>query len=58
MVQIAVFFIENIIAISNISFPYMYTLVTGNRTYINKGCNLLHPYLLTVLLSIPFDKLP
>ena len=28
------------------------------RTNINKGCNLLNPYLLTVLLSIPFNKLP
>ena len=24
----------------------------------SKGCNLLNPYLLTVLLPIPFDKLP
>ena len=25
---------------------------------VNKGCNLLNPYLLTVLLSMPFNKLP
>ena len=30
--------------------------VTQKRTYVNKGCNLLNPYLLTVLLSIPFNK--
>ena len=32
--------------------------VTEKRTYVNKGCNLLSPYVLTVLLSIPFNKLP
>ena len=32
--------------------------VTETRTNINKGCNLQNPYLLTVLLSIPFNKLP
>ena len=26
--------------------------------YVNKGCNLLNPSFLTVLLWIPFDKLP
>ena len=28
------------------------------RTFVNKGCNLQSPYLLTVLLSIFFNKLP
>ena len=32
--------------------------VTEKRTYVNKGYILLKPYLLTVLLSIPFYKLP
>ena len=32
--------------------------VIEKRGYINKGHNLLNPYLLTVLLSIPFNKLP
>ena len=32
--------------------------VTENRTYVNKVGNLLNPYLLTVLLSISFNKLP
>ena len=31
---------------------------TEKKTYSNKGWNLLEPYHLTVLLSIPFDKLP
>ena len=37
-------------------FPYK-KCVTEKRTYVNKGGNLRDPYLLTVLLSIPFDKL-
>ena len=28
------------------------------RKYVNKGCNFLNSYVLTVLLSIPFNKLP
>ena len=32
--------------------------VTEKRTYINKGCDLVNPYLQTVLLSIPFNKIP
>ena len=32
--------------------------VTKKRTYANKGCNLLNPYFLTCMLSIPFDNLP
>ena len=32
--------------------------VTEKRIYVNKGCNLLNSYLLTVLLLIPFNKLP
>ena len=31
--------------------------VNEKRTSVNKGWNLLNPYLLMVLLSIPFDKL-
>ena len=31
--------------------------VTEKRTYVNKGFNLLNPYHLTVLLSMPFNKL-
>ena len=31
--------------------------VSQKRTYVNKGCTLLNPYVLMVLLSIPFDKL-
>ena len=31
---------------------------TEKITYVNKGCNLLNPYILTVLLSISFNKLP
>jgi hypothetical protein len=30
--------------------------VIDKTTYVNKGCNLIDPYLLTVLLSIPFNK--
>ena len=32
--------------------------VVEKRTYVSKGCNLINPYLLTVLLTIPFSKLP
>ena len=31
---------------------------TEKRTYINKGCNLLNPFLLTFLLPVPLNKLP
>ena len=31
---------------------------TEKRTYVIKGCNLNSKYLVTVLLSIPFNKLP
>ena len=40
-----------------IFLPYK-KCVTEKKTYVNKGCNLLDPYLLTVLLSIPLNKLP
>ena len=33
-------------------------LCSEKRTHVNKGCNLLNFYLLMVLLSIPFNKLP
>ena len=32
--------------------------VAEKRTYVNKGRNLLNTYILKVLLSIPFNKLP
>ena len=32
--------------------------VTEKRKYVNKGCNLVNPYPITVLLKIPFKKLP
>ena len=32
--------------------------ISEKRTYVKKGCNLINTYLLTILLSIPFDKLP
>jgi hypothetical protein len=32
--------------------------VTGKRTNVKKGCKLLNPYLVTVLSSILFNKLP
>ena len=32
--------------------------VTEKRTYVNKVCNLSNCYVLTVFLSIPFNKLP
>ena len=32
--------------------------VTEKRKYVNKGCNLVNPYRITVLLKIPFNKLP
>ena len=38
-------------------FPYK-LCVTEKRTYLNRRCNLEIPYLLTVLLSISFNKLP
>ena len=38
-------------------FPYE-KCITEKRKQINKGSNLLNSYLLTVLLSIPFKKLP
>ena len=37
--------------------PYQ-LCVTQQKKYVNKGCNLLNPYLLTVFLSIHFNKLP
>ena len=40
-----------------ILFPYK-KCVTKKKTYVNKGCNLLNPYFLTVLLSIPCNKSP
>ena len=32
--------------------------VTEKRKYVNKSCYILNPCVLTVLLSIPFNKLP
>ena len=32
--------------------------VTKRRKYVDKGCNLVNPYPITVLLKIPFNKLP
>ena len=42
----------------NFNFEPYKKCVTEKRTYVNKGANVLNPYLLTVLLSIPFSKLP
>ena len=41
-------------------FCYLIKSVLPRREhkYVNKGCNLLNPYVITVLLSIPFNKLP
>ena len=39
-----------------ILFPYKMCATWQNRTFVNKGCILLKPYLLTVLLLIPFNK--
>ena len=44
-------------AISNHFLPYK-KCVTEKKKYVNKECNLLNPYFLTVLLSIQFNKLP
>ena len=32
--------------------------VFEKRTYVKKGCNFINPYLLTILMTIPFNKLP
>ena len=48
------YFIYNFIAILN----HFFLCVTERRTNVNRGCNLEIPYLLTVLLSISFNKLP
>ena len=48
------YFIYDSIAIL---FPYKLCATWQNRTFVNKGCILLKPYLLTVLLLIPFNKL-
>ena len=39
------------------SWLYLINSVLLRRQYVNKECNLLNPYLLTVLLSLPFNKL-
>ena len=39
------------------NFSLFQLLQLEKRPYVNKGCNLFNPYLLTVLLSIPFNKL-
>ena len=54
------FFIQKIILKCN-SKPFFFIYkksVTEKRTPVNKQWNLLNPYLQTVLLSIPFNKLP
>ena len=37
--------------------PYKHCVVE-KRKYVNKGCNLVNPYPITVLLTIPFNKVP
>ena len=41
-----------------ILFPYVLCVNTEKRTNVNKRCNHLNPWLLKVLLSILFNKLP
>jgi hypothetical protein len=49
--------IHNNLQSRTIFWPYK-KFVTKKRTYVNVGCILLNPYVLRVLLSIPFNKLP
>ena len=37
--------------------PFCFLIKCTKNTYVKKGCNLLNFYLLTVLLSIPINKL-
>ena len=51
-------FINDFIAIVNLFCFIINCVFTEKRTYVNRGCDLEISFLLTVLLSVPFNKLP
>ena len=41
-----------------VNFNFYNFSTLNKQTYARKGCNLLHSFILMVLLSLPFNKLP